>query len=261
MTPYMSRVGVMSATFRARAWLARSCLIAGFAFAAAQPVLGIETPASPDGDFADCRLTVFARQALQHDLLLANHNLGVTVHDRKATLWGAVHSAELSRRAEDAVRKVPGIALVKNDLRVERPTQSGGDLLVQTWSPAKSDSPLAVKRSSPDNLTSFTGWMPPTNLTPPVVSLGAPVVREPINPIAPPVPAGLEQQVKKLRDSDARFRNLRLDVEGAVVRLRGSVDRWEDAFELASAASRIAGVERIIMDEVATKRPESLQLP
>ncbi len=65
-------------------------------------------PTAPAGSVpADSRLTVFARQALQQDLLLSSLNLGVTVHERTATVWGTIHSPDLARRAETVVKKVP----------------------------------------------------------------------------------------------------------------------------------------------------------
>jgi osmotically-inducible protein OsmY len=67
----------------------------------------------------DCRLTLYARQALNGDSLLADLNLGVTVRDHVATLWGPIPSRQLAGRAVERLRTVQGIAEVINDLRVE----------------------------------------------------------------------------------------------------------------------------------------------
>jgi osmotically-inducible protein OsmY len=216
---------------------------------------------SESAALTDCRLTVLARRALQQESLLAPHNLGVSVRDRKAKLWGGVHSPDLSLRAEQAVRNVPGIASVQNDLRVEKPMHAGKAQLVQTWSPTRSDSPPMVKRRASDSLTSFAEWSPPTAASPPTVSLGLPIPREQIQPVAHVPPTGAMEQLKKLRDADARFRQVRIDMNGSVAHLRGTVDRWEDAFALAELVSRVPGVERVVLDQIATSRRESLQVP
>src|SRR5437868_1164670 len=82
--------------------------------------------AAPPSDavLADCRLTVRAREAMRKDELLRDLNLGVTVRNHVATLWGPVPSKLLSRRSAECVRRVPGIADVVNRLVVETPGDS-----------------------------------------------------------------------------------------------------------------------------------------
>src|SRR5262249_58720844 len=98
-----------------------------------------ESPRAPalpaESLFADCRLTVLARQSLQKDELLAALNLGVSVQSRTATLWGAIPSAELARRAEELVRQVPGGAEGQNDLRIEGSDLPTKELFVRSFSP------------------------------------------------------------------------------------------------------------------------------
>ncbi len=69
----------------------------------------------------DCQLTWYARQALLRDEELGSFNLGVSVHSATVTLWGTVPSAALARRAEEQLRKVPGLGEVCNQLRIVPP--------------------------------------------------------------------------------------------------------------------------------------------
>ncbi len=154
---------------------------------------------------------------------------------------------------------------MRNELRVEQPLLAGKGQTIQTLSPVKPESLTESKHRMPERFAKFTGWGPPqpkTESDPPIaVSLGVPITRAPIAPIVPVTNNDLIAAAQKLRDADVRFRELRVDVDGNVVHLRGSVRRWEDAFDLAGAVSRLPGVERVVMGEVVTNRRQSLQVP
>jgi osmotically-inducible protein OsmY len=220
-------------------------------------------PASADS-FADCRHTIFARQAMQNDLLLAPLNVGVTVQGRTATLWGGIPSADLARRAEEIVRKVPGVSIVRNDLRVDRPGQLDGGLLVHSLSPTNTEPRPVVKPVASDSLTSLATWTG-AEKTPPappiVVSLRAPIPREPDAGRPQANSSELTTAIIKLRDADPRFRQLRPEVLGGVVRLRGAVQRLEHAFEFAQTTAKLAGVERVIVEQITTTKLAPLNLP
>src|SRR5882724_1447057 len=66
----------------------------------------------------DVRQTIQARKLLADDPELAAWNIGVTVHDRVATLWGPVPSVEVAFRAELCLRTVIELAEVRNQLFV-----------------------------------------------------------------------------------------------------------------------------------------------
>jgi hypothetical protein len=93
------------------------------------------------------------------------------------------------------------------------------------------------------------------------VSLRPPIPRDVPLATDKPKPSGLTQSVAKLREADARYSHVRTDVEGSVVHLRGSVQRWEDVLELAQAVSRLAGVERVIVDQITTRKVDALHVP
>jgi hypothetical protein len=64
----------------------------------------------------DIMLTMQARRALLLDTELAPLNLGVRVHNRVATLWGPVPSADLAFKAEQRLRGLLELLAVRNDL-------------------------------------------------------------------------------------------------------------------------------------------------
>jgi osmotically-inducible protein OsmY len=78
---------------------------------AAQP--RIETDAT-----RDVLQTVQARKLLFADPDLAGLNIGVTVHNRVATLWGPVPAAEFTYRAEQCLRSMTELAEIRNELFV-----------------------------------------------------------------------------------------------------------------------------------------------
>src|SRR5262245_38312700 len=100
------------------------------ALAAILLILGSASAPAQDDPIRDCRLAMRARQAWQQDPGLANViHLGVTVRGGTATIWGAVPSAELARRAETLVREVQGIFEVRNELHVDVPNDPIVELL------------------------------------------------------------------------------------------------------------------------------------
>lgn len=74
-------------------------------------------PARIGGDPArDVRQTIQARKRLADDPDLSAWNIGVTVRDRVAVLWGPVPSAEIAFRAELCLRTIIELAEVRNEL-------------------------------------------------------------------------------------------------------------------------------------------------
>jgi hypothetical protein len=76
-------------------------------------------PARIGGDPArDMRQTLHARKLLADDPDLAMWNIGVSVRDRVATLWGPVPSAEVAFRAELCLKSMIELMEVRNELFV-----------------------------------------------------------------------------------------------------------------------------------------------
>jgi hypothetical protein len=88
------------------------------------------TPSAPTTAIAerDLLLTMEARRLLGLDPQLATLNLGVSIRNRIATLWGPVPSAELGFKAELHLRRLVELSEIRNELIVtgEGPTAWGG---------------------------------------------------------------------------------------------------------------------------------------
>jgi osmotically-inducible protein OsmY len=204
-------------------------------------------PAQPENPaLRDARLVSRARKALQDDPVLSALNLGVSVRSSVASLWGTVPAANLRSKAETIVRKVPGILDVHNELQVEAVDEPLTEFLRinRPAPPLAADgnrSPAWLTRRWADAETTSK----PASTVPPLVAL------------MPPLGVGTAVQTEKLplaiervRQSDWRFLNVRAEVQGGVVRLRGTVARGEDLMALAQAISRLPGVERVIVVDV-----------
>jgi BON domain-containing protein len=210
----------------------------------------------------DCQLALFAREALLRDQVLGPFNLGVTVHSGTAILWGAVPNVALSRRAEEKVRNVLGVAQVRNDLRIavdDDETEPSLGML---------DSPAAIKektksRDRPIPLVSRSEEASSRASNAPVSPPVMPLIAIPANPQktvslfepSMPQPAvkissrpSLIETLDQFRRSNERFRSIRLDIQGGVVRLWTNAARSEDVFIFAQRVSRVPGVECVIID-------------
>src|SRR5438132_9798856 len=76
---------------------------------------------APGADAAvqDLQIGLRARNALLQEQGLSGLDVGVSVHERVATLWGTVPTRELARSAEARLRLVLGLAEIKNELHIE----------------------------------------------------------------------------------------------------------------------------------------------
>lgn len=225
--------------------------------AVAVALLGAAPGAADDAALRDCRLAVRARQALFQDDALAPLNLGVSVRAGVAVVWGKVPSAGLGRRAEDKIRKIPGIVAVRNELHVEAADNPVAEFLRSSSAigqrPAL-ESLLTQPRQSPAHLTSrwddrqtAASSIATPEIAAPSITLLAPVPQQ-----QPTATADLFQAVERLRQADARFRDLEFDLRGGIVRLYGAVQHGADAMELAQAISKLPGAERVVIGDVRT---------
>jgi hypothetical protein len=60
----------------------------------------------------------------------------------------------------------------------------------------------------------------------------------------------LIEGVTRIQREDPRFRRLRAEVRGNVVRLTGESSHWADVHELARRIARLPGVERVMLGEI-----------
>ena len=163
-------------------------------------VLALSAPLSAatrsDGE---CRMTSLARLALDNDAQLGALNLGVSVRDHVATVWGAVPSPALASRAVTCLGRLPGVDRVENQLTVESPSDPLVDFLKL---PARPLSPkpipgmraLEPTETLPSSTRTSHGpvpvWHPPPVFTPapaPVLT-PAPVAAAPVPKLASRTP-------------------------------------------------------------------------
>jgi hypothetical protein len=109
------------------------------------------TPPSSPPALRDLELTWEARQALLKDQRLASLNVGVTVRQRVATLWGSIPTADLARLAEDLVRQVPSLVEVRSEWQIEQAAgaKTRSFALPAGERPAVPDTPLAGPFQAP----------------------------------------------------------------------------------------------------------------
>ncbi|HEV2948812.1 MAG TPA: BON domain-containing protein, partial [Gemmataceae bacterium] len=226
----------------------------------------------------DCQLALFARDRLLGDEVLGPLNLGVTVRAGVATLWGTVPSPALAHRAQERIRTVPGLAQVKNDLRISNLDEDTAEFL---------KGPVGGKdevRKINEQQKSIGSFDPSTTTSPsslarrremaPLVSRGEEFKRSAAKSSPPlvmpsiPVPAGptltvssfepaphwaprspLENSVERLRRNNERFQGIRYRVEDGVVHLWGSQATGADIFTFAQMAARLPGAQRVIVEQ------------
>lgn len=201
----------------------------------------------------DTRLTLRVRQALLKDPAVGQLNLGVTVRSSTAILWGDVTDGNQARRAEELARQVTGILAVQNELRITPPDDPVRDFVQHNRLPGPTLPRVSMLQRPAGMLTS----QPELRASTPASEQGVTLL-PPLALTAPPAATArlddLSSSVEKLTASDPRFRGLRPEIEGGIVRLRGSAGRWEDVMELAQILSRVGGVERVILQDVRTPR-------
>ena len=207
----------------------------------------------------DCQFALFARDALLKDEILAPLNLGVTVHSGVATLWGTVPSPTLARRAEERIRLVPGLAQVRNDLRISVVDEDMADFLKgpapQPKAPVEESkrwehsAPL-VSRGE-DSRLSQNQSVPPLVMPPipiPTRSIKVASSIESVQTLKAVAPPSLMDVLEHLRRNNERFQTVRFEVQGGVVHLWGNAAIGADIFSLAQQVARVPGVQRVVVE-------------
>jgi hypothetical protein len=256
--------------------MAAVVMIAAVAAVAACSVVfgGDEPPAAGQAPPAllpverDVKLALKARQVFQQDEDLRDLNLGVRVQGGVAILWGPVPSAELERKAVRLLRTVGGVREVRSeaylaaDKKVE-PIRVPTEVTPPTQTQSASVGAAGTAADPRGQLTGRTPViaLPPSGRSgtapPPAapVTLGPPVtllapVLTPAPPTAtnpPPAADSLSAAVQRLRQSDNRFRQVRVEIEGSAVFVGGGDVPAEHVMALARAISGLQGVERVVI--------------
>ncbi len=197
--------------------------------------------------FRDLELTTLIRQKLHEDADLAKLRVNVTVRQNIATLWGDVPSKEHRDLVIERVKEVRGVAEVRDDLRLIPKTEEASPFF---GGPRPRFTPEELHRQEKKEPLPIQGSNNSVTLGPP----------EPTTPSekAPPgatvqrqTPKGPVADIEALRQKDARYQGLRVEVRQGLVYVRGSVARQEDAEEFAKSLRQIPGVAAVIIEAQA----------
>jgi hypothetical protein len=204
----------------------------------------------------DWVLTNQARRVLQKDELLASQNVGVTVKDRVATVWGTLPSKEAVRRAEESLKKIAGVAAVVNECRIvpsDPVPQAVADAVNRIREQGGDDAGSAAPPASPFTATT----RPQVVAKPPVETVGSSPPPPPAVLLAPvaadPRPADEPDALERVRRSEPRFKDVRLEAKGGLVKIAGTVPKMKDAWDLAEKLNALPGVRQVILGNVQEK--------
>jgi hypothetical protein len=205
----------------------------------------------------DWVLTNQARRVLQKDELLAAQNVGVTVKDRVATFWGTLPSKDAARRAEESLKKIAGVAAVVNECRIvpsDPVPQAVADAVNRIREQGGDDAGSAAPPASPFTTTT----RPQVVAKPPVETVGSSPSPPPAVLLAPvpadrPPPADAPDALERVRRSEPRFKDVRLEAKGGLVKIGGTVPRMKDAWDLAERLNALPGVNQVILGNVQEK--------
>jgi hypothetical protein len=215
---------------------------------------------------------------LQQDPVLAPLDLGVTVREGVATLWGPVPSRELGERAAALLRRLPELSAVHNELFVDpfADLLAHGNGMTRPRPPHWTTSRLEGVRqppppppgenthvaAAPTLALPAPAWVPvpaPARAPPSAAPKGpeSPVVFPGIRVPAPATTSssGIEAAVEKLRRGQERFRRVRALVQGDRVFLSGAVARWQDVYDLSQAITDIPGVAGVTIRALRVDSP------
>lgn len=222
--------------------VARWLLGAVFLLTAASAQAG---PARIDDDAArDVRQTMEARKLLADDPELAAFNIGVSVHNRVATLWGPVPSIEIAFRAELVLRTMFELTAVRSELFVS-------ELLEPVRKPLRIDkAPKYLPDVVPPKLPALPGG--------PGVQMGTekkqPKASLPRIEAPAPAPMGngdqqIESAVRGLLSENAAFRRVQFIVKDGRVYLRTLGDDTDALLEASRAIARLPNVAGVVLVE------------
>lgn len=201
----------------------------------------------------DFELESKVHRALSANGPLKKLNLFVRVVDGKASLSGAVPSAELRQQALRIAERVDGVLAVRGDgLYVSSSGQNAKPMIVLPLE----DRPTQTRSASPGS--------PPLPATPRPADAGQQITllapeaaprpaRAPepaqltANPRSAPLVVALTPAVEGLRRNNPRFQQIRTQVRNATVYIYPGNTSGEDVMTFAQAVRRLSGVQHVIV--------------
>jgi osmotically-inducible protein OsmY len=228
----------------------------------------------------DVELTLLARRAVHQDSELARCNLGVSVRQGEATVWGSVPTRDLASHALAVVGRVRGVYKVRSDLLVAGGHEEALESLLAGLASGPSNSDPVPWYQSSDRGTGgsfaerlgdlpgeskpqevinahppLSAWLPHPGVTllrpMPVTN---PVARIEAQPEDRSTGGDLREAVERVLSGDERFHDIRVEINNGIVLLSGRVRRPENLVELWRAVSPLPGVRSVDLRGVETSR-------
>ena len=205
-------------------------------------------PTSALGKIRDLAATVRARRLLEEDRVLKALNLGVSVENGVVSVWGPIPSNAVGRQAIAKLETIRNITEVRSNFYLtDAPTLTGPERveaakpefetgrLPQPREPAN----VAVRREQATEDA-------PRLLAPRPLATAR---QEPIAAVVnlPKPAASLTDLVREARQSEARFRDIAVEVRGQVVLVRRGDSRGRDVMDLVQKLRQIRGVSDVIL--------------
>lgn len=218
------------------------------------PLLFTSTTRTPK----DIAIETKVRRALRQDAQLRPLNLGVHMSGGIAKLSGPVPSAELKQRAVSIVKRVDGVRDVNaKDLYLSTADQGGKQVAVLI----QEDRPTQTLSASPGS-PALIGEKSGTSTQSQQVTLLAPEMTAPVARVqeearltANPHPAGstvsIAAAIENVRRREARYQQIRTQVQGTTVYVFPSGTAGEDAMTFAQAVRRLPGVQHVIVESAS----------
>jgi hypothetical protein len=200
----------------------------------------------------DLEIQVRARHLLLADEELAPFNLGVTVQNGVAVVWGPVSSPEMKVKALKKIENVRGVFEVQSEMYVSR---QAGLWLDPDGAKLLPDAPEQTSSAMPDwrtgQLPAFPGQLASKKITEPT---GPTKIVTLMPPIAVADEGGdLASAIERIRKGDERYRLIQYEMKDGAIYLRGSA-KPENVMAFARALSNVPGVERVVLQNRANPR-------
>ncbi|MFO0877485.1 MAG: BON domain-containing protein [Gemmataceae bacterium] len=227
----------------------------------AQPAwAGSEPPRPPEsalGKIRDLAATVKARRVLQENPALAELNLGVSVENGVAQVWGPVPTPEAARDAVLRLEGIAGVRLVRTNFYLEDRRERRLLDLVQA-EPA----PERIEAAKPEI---ETGKLPirPREPVVPVARVGSEAVGAPRvfapRAVASTRPeasgerrspeASLSAKIQQMQREEPRFRAIVVEVQGQSLHVQRGASSGADLMDLVGRLRRLPGVRDVILND------------
>ena len=239
--------------------LRRSLLCLGVLLVFVPTSLRAEGPPEPPPAFVvdqirDLGISVRARRVLKSDPALAALNLGISIEDGIASVWGPIPSDAVGRRAVVLLESVRGIRAVRSNFYAQTPREQNllGDLarrleMPERFEASKPDVDSETLRKIPRVMPPaiVTRGSPASGLAPtaPQVFAPRPVTAPPKEPDPPVIP--LRDRIASMRRDDPRFARIPILIYGTRIQVQQNAAADDVIRDLVNRLRRLPGVTEV----------------